>query len=673
VLGIYILAVLGPGVALLWLGLRSVQRQGEAVAVLGTGNLRLTASDLAARLERELQAAARECLRDGEFASIGWGADSGFSGDELQRFQTAWRGLKLRHPIAAHCFVWRGDALIYPVLRGHLASQGPDDALAGAPPAVRRGWHESRAQAERHERGEDRLDLAAQLFEQMTTLEVPATLKAWSLSRRAACLAKAGDVAEAERAYLALLEGHADRYTASGRAYGAIAALALADLEHPSMPARLAVENAFRLLVEGHWGHSADVVEFIRRALRERGSSEPTGPAARAYLEHFGIAHGLTASGFTPVVRAEADRLEQATVEANGVPHQLFYARSRADIQPALLLGFAVDLPQVRRLFELGISSAEPGLAARFELVETNLPAAVDSPPYLDVRAAFPSVLPFWHVRALARSGVAWRDSLWIGGATGVVALVLVLGVVLLWRDVTREAAVTQLRADLVSGVSHELKTPLTLIRLYGETLLHGGPFSDQEREHFCRIITRESERLSHLITKVLDFSQVERGQRRYELEVGDLGAAIADAVQPYAQSLRRQGFTVHTALAASLPPVRFDGEAISEAALNLVENAAKYSADSKLIEIRLWAEGTAVHFEVEDHGVGITADDQSRLFQQFFRGVQPKAIGGYGIGLFLVKHIMDAHQGRIGVVSAVGQGSRFRLSFPIAAAPQPA
>ncbi|MEO0250409.1 MAG: two-component regulator propeller domain-containing protein, partial [candidate division WOR-3 bacterium] len=213
--------------------------------------------------------------------------------------------------------------------------------------------------------------------------------------------------------------------------------------------------------------------------------------------------------------------------------------------------------------------------------------------------------------------------------------------------EVTRNLErANRLQADFVSGVSHELKTPLTLIRLYGETLLYGENFSEEERRSYYQIITRESERLTQLIDKVLDFSRIDRGQKQYHLRVGDLGPVIARTVEIYGQYLRRQGFSVHAELATNLPPVLFDADAVSEAVLNLMDNAAKYSGESTYIGVRLWACQDRVIVEVEDHGIGIPQSEQDKIFQQFYRASNGAGQGGYGLGLFLVKHIMEAHSG---------------------------
>ena len=222
-----------------------------------------------------------------------------------------------------------------------------------------------------------------------------------------------------------------------------------------------------------------------------------------------------------------------------------------------------------------------------------------------------------------------------------------------------------QRQADFVSGVSHELKTPLTLIRLYGETLEYGEGISEGERRSYCEIIMRESDRLTRLIERVLDFSRVDRGEKRYHLEPGDFASVIRDWLGIYGQYLQRQGFQVEVVMEPRLPVTRFDPDAVVDALLNLVDNAAKYSGEARYVGIRVRSEGSRVVCEVEDRGNGIPPADRDQLFRKFHRGRNAAGKGGYGLGLYLVKHVMDAHGGSIEVDSEVGRGTRFRLVFP--------
>jgi signal transduction histidine kinase len=267
--------------------------------------------------------------------------------------------------------------------------------------------------------------------------------------------------------------------------------------------------------------------------------------------------------------------------------------------------------------------------------------------------------------QALGISDTSGQDLRIYGGAIALVLVILSAGVALLLRDISREARTSRMRSDFVSSVSHELKTPITLIRLYSETLLRPDAFREQDRDGFYRIIMRESERLGRLVDRILTFSRVERGDQVYNFEEGDVAPVIARVVDDYREYLERAGFRLERTLPASAPPVRFDPTALSQAVVNLLDNAVKYSGESRKIAVRLGADNGCVTFEVEDHGLGIAAAEQERIFGRFYRVPNGSGRGGYGLGLFLVRHIMDAHGGRIDVESEPGRGSRFRLMFP--------
>jgi two-component system phosphate regulon sensor histidine kinase PhoR len=224
------------------------------------------------------------------------------------------------------------------------------------------------------------------------------------------------------------------------------------------------------------------------------------------------------------------------------------------------------------------------------------------------------------------------------------------------------------LRCNFVSGVSHELKTPLTLIRLYAETLLESPDLAEDERINFYNVISQESDRLLLLVGRVLDFSRIGQVQKQYQLQPGDAGPVIAGILERCHAYLGRQGFVMHWHVQQGLPLVSFDAEAIKSAALNLIDNAAKYSGTSKFLKAELRFHSQAIVLEVEDHGIGIPAADRDKIFQAFYRSDNTGGKGGCGLGLFLVKHIMEAHGGTIEMESEIGVGTRVRLLFPVQA-----
>ena len=247
-------------------------------------------------------------------------------------------------------------------------------------------------------------------------------------------------------------------------------------------------------------------------------------------------------------------------------------------------------------------------------------------------------------------------------------ALSLLLGGGIFWtyRNVTKEMALARLKSDFVSNVSHELRTPLSLIRLYAETLEMGRVTPEKHREYF-QIIRKESERLSALINNILDFSRIEAGRKEYDFRETDMRELVHNTLDSYRYQIEQNGFTFEERV-DPVPPMRVDREAIARSLLNLVNNALKYSQDRKYIGVNLYRENGNVNLEVVDHGIGIPTQEQHKIFEKFYRVGDPLVHNtkGSGLGLSLVRHIVEAHGGQVGVDSTPGEGSKFTIRLPI-------
>jgi two-component system phosphate regulon sensor histidine kinase PhoR len=237
-----------------------------------------------------------------------------------------------------------------------------------------------------------------------------------------------------------------------------------------------------------------------------------------------------------------------------------------------------------------------------------------------------------------------------------------------LWRDVQREVRVAALRAQFVSSVSHELKTPLTAIRMFAETLRMGRAANPQVAEEYLDTIVNEAERLSRLLNNVLEFAKMERGVARFRLVRQPIGPAVGTAVRALSYPLAQQGFELRVDVSADLPELLLDADAIEQAVLNLLTNAMKYSGPSRVIDLTVRRDGGAVVIDVVDRGIGIPVDDQPRVFDKFYRAPTPENhhIPGTGLGLTLVDHIVRGHGGSVRVRSAHGAGSTFSLVLPV-------
>jgi signal transduction histidine kinase len=260
------------------------------------------------------------------------------------------------------------------------------------------------------------------------------------------------------------------------------------------------------------------------------------------------------------------------------------------------------------------------------------------------------------------------RWKMWTFALIGFIDLMLGAGLFLVYSNVRREMRLSRLKSDFVANVSHELKTPLALIRLFAETLELGRVPGEEKARQYYRVINKESQRLTQLINNILDFSRIEAGRKEYRFAPTDVSRIVQDVVDAYRFQIEQQGFTLEVAIAEDLPEVRADKEALAQAVLNLVNNAIKYSRDEKYLGLELKRQDGRVLLSVSDHGIGIAKGEQDRIFEKFYRAEDSLVheTKGSGLGLSLVHHIMEAHGGGVEVESAPGRGSRFTLALPI-------
>jgi signal transduction histidine kinase len=227
----------------------------------------------------------------------------------------------------------------------------------------------------------------------------------------------------------------------------------------------------------------------------------------------------------------------------------------------------------------------------------------------------------------------------------------------------------SRLKNDFVANVSHELKTPLALIRLFAETLELGRVPGEEKARQYYQVINKESQRLTQLINNILDFSRIEAGRKEYRFAPTDISRIVQDVVDAYRFQIEQQGFTLEVKLAEDVPEVPADKEALAQAVLNLVNNAIKYSRDDKYLGLEVRRQDGRVLLSISDRGIGIAKGEQRKIFDKFYRAEDSLVheTKGSGLGLALVHHIMEAHGGEVEVDSIPGRGSRFTLALPIA------
>ncbi|MBU0638581.1 MAG: HAMP domain-containing histidine kinase [Planctomycetes bacterium] len=264
--------------------------------------------------------------------------------------------------------------------------------------------------------------------------------------------------------------------------------------------------------------------------------------------------------------------------------------------------------------------------------------------------------------------GDAGWPAIW--GAALATATVWVAVIWLMIRMLAHQRELLRVQRRFVADVSHELKTPLALIRMAAETL-GAGRVREAARVHeYHETIAREAERLSMLLDSILDFSRIESGKQHYASEACDLGEVARQAWALFEPRFAQDGFDASVDIAQQLPPVRGDRQALGQVIVNLLQNAHRYAGEGKYVRLVVAQEGLVVVISVEDHGIGMTQSQLEQLGDSFYRApdARVRRTRGTGLGLAIVHHIVTAHHGKLEVHSRPGQGSKFTVWLPVEA-----
>lgn len=263
-----------------------------------------------------------------------------------------------------------------------------------------------------------------------------------------------------------------------------------------------------------------------------------------------------------------------------------------------------------------------------------------------------------------ARAGFTFNASL-----AGMLALALIGGVSLTLRSADRAVKLSKMKSDFVSNVSHELRTPVASIRVFGELLRLGRAHAPDKIREYGEHIEAESRRLTRLIDNILDFSRIESGRKEYRFAEGDVQEVVEGVMRTFEVRLSASGINIALVTGSGpLTPIRMDADAIAQAFQNLLDNAIKYSGESKEVVVTLTPETAHVAIAVRDHGIGVAPEEQRKIFERFHRvgtGLVHD-VKGSGLGLSIVRHIVEAHGGDISVESEPGCGSTFTMRLPI-------
>jgi two-component system, OmpR family, phosphate regulon sensor histidine kinase PhoR len=289
------------------------------------------------------------------------------------------------------------------------------------------------------------------------------------------------------------------------------------------------------------------------------------------------------------------------------------------------------------------------------------------------IKARFESTLNKWFLHILPRKYIEIEQDIRNRRRTNLFFIILSMSLIFIslaiiyvaWQ---RDRQLRQLKEDFIGNVSHELKTPLSLIRMFSEILVMGRIKDENKKVDYFRIIHNESDRMSRLINNLLDFANLGRGIQSGHFEKINMAQLIVKALEAYRYEIQKDGFQVNLETHPDIPDSFADPNAITMAFLNLLDNSVKYSGDQKQIDVRVERTNGFVDLTVIDKGIGIPASEQQKIFDKFYRGSAPsvRRIRGSGIGLAITKHVAEMHGGKVMVESEPGKGSTFTLRIPI-------
>jgi signal transduction histidine kinase/tetratricopeptide (TPR) repeat protein len=549
---------------------------------------------------------------------------------------------------------------------------------------------------------EKKHEQAERLYQRALGATPRRNLQALAEEGRGRCLCSLSRHEDALKVYEKLRNEYGQCRNKAGHPYGLLAALRLHEIGGHSERqdhVRELLLQALERLKKGEWRLKDSTFEFYRQEIESnlaKDLSEHKNPALEEtfqallampspYLEELELKSALKEQ----VIPALKERI--AFSQFSNEPHKgrlpvsldgsrLLVSYSRLNLGPSdsnLISGFIWDLESLKnqKLPEITESIAKAsGIQVR--VIEEGAPDALppaDSMIPKDALSLAFRQFPFPWRLVVTQSALdnlqsaALRNNILHGILLAIVLALMGLGAFLIVRDIGREAEITRQKSEFVHNISHELKTPLTLIRLFGETLQDKKNLGAEERQKAYNIITRESERLSYMINNVLDFSRIDMGRKEFNFRPGDLAQAVSETMDSYRPQLEEKGFSIEEDFDRGLPQMSFDREAVASVLVNLLSNAMKFSADRKEVTVRLYRKNDDAVLQVADRGIGIAKKEIGKIFNRFYRSESqdvPESRGS-GLGLTIIQHIADAHGGRIEVESELGKGSVFSFCLP--------
>ena len=419
--------------------------------------------------------------------------------------------------------------------------------------------------------------------------------------------------------------------------------------------------------------HAEEISPSIRALIVLDGQGHIAGYAARASAEDQRAFRRLFTTRMLPDLeldKLERDRLMHLHRSYGGRNYLISYKTVEHDGARVYLVAHHDTGYLVRAVFPELLPN-EPGQPTQNVIDQDNHrvfgPSLSEVADYV-VGRRFPTTLYTWRLQAAPTTAPLLQEKRHTSRINQVALITLSLAIILMavgfiLYAADKERRLADLKSDFIANVSHELKTPLSVIRMFGEMLLTKRG-SESKQQEYLEIICSESERLSGLIENVLDFAALERGKRRYELRSCDMLDLARRAVDTLHYRFEREGISVKIVHTGEAAHARLDDQAILLVIINLLDNAVKYGGGGA-IELAVHTRGAEIEVSVRDHGPGISEADRKRLFERFYRGKSSGGTRGSGIGLAIVKRIAEEHHGRAFARNAPGGGAVVGFTVP--------
>ena len=693
---IFSLAILLPALVVGYMSLSTFSKRREAVRRLLESNLWISGESALRSVEAALLEHEKEALQAENFARLSQPESPGLPGD-----RPAAGGAAFSTHFPGTPFLLDGEyRIVFPMTGSERLSISSAEEIAPESEFSR-----AFRRAETYEYSQKNFVRAARAYRESAALAHSDREKAMALEAIGRCLISAGGLNEACRVYGELGEKYGRIQDQAGHFFGLTAAFQIHEIEKRRKREEAgltALLDVYQSLKDGNWPVSLPEYDFFTseiQSLIETGlqaGGAPEIPKAYQALKDRPSPY-LDALVFTEFLKRDVvpkikERMGVSSLRGSPQlqPDRLLANRSEGyclvshsplpdfDERRTYYGGFCWDLESLKKGLLPGILgeiSKKTGLELEnIEESRPGLPADDEEPTAKDSLLLSYRQFPLpWKLLVtqpeldeLERT--ARRENFLYGTLLAFIVVLMLLGAFLIGRDISREAETTRLKTEFVHNISHELKTPLTLIRLYGETLQRKENLTEEQRRESYEIITKESERLSHLINNVLDFSKIDMGRKEFRFTKGSLSRVVQETLDSYRYHLEKKGFQVREEIAPDLPEMNFDREAVASALINLLSNTMKFSPDRKEVTVRLFRRNGLAVIQVADKGIGISKEDLAGIFKRFYRARSSvvSETRGSGLGLTLVKHTAEAHGGTVEVESEPGKGSVFSIILPI-------